>query len=137
MNVVVDTNIIFSSLLSTESSLRTMLFKSKNYTFYAPNYTYLELFKHKDKIIKYSKLPEVEVFNYLENILDRINFVNKEVVSSNSYSKAYEYCKDTDLNDIPFVALAIEFDALFWTGDKKIINGLKERGFTAFFSLTT
>jgi hypothetical protein len=31
------------------------------------------------------------------------------------------------------VALTLELDGLLWTGDKKLITGLRERGFDKFF----
>jgi predicted nucleic acid-binding protein len=54
-SVVVDTNLIFSALVSNSSKIREILFES-NLTFYAPDYLITEIFKHKDKLIKYSKL---------------------------------------------------------------------------------
>ncbi|MCH7756323.1 DNA-binding protein, partial [candidate division KSB1 bacterium] len=32
-----------------------------------------------------------------------------------------------------FVALALEFEAEIWSGDKKLIIGLKKKGFNRFF----
>ena len=55
--IVVDTNIIFSSLLANASIFRDALLES-DYIFYAPNYIVAELFKHKEKIRKFSKLTE-------------------------------------------------------------------------------
>jgi len=44
-------------------------------------------------------------------------------------------CKDIDESDTPFVALTIELKALLWTGDKKLKEGLKKKGFISFFEL--
>jgi predicted nucleic acid-binding protein len=38
-------------------------------------------------------------------------------------------CKDVDLDDIPFVAFSFCLKCKVWTGDKKLIKGLKENGF--------
>ena len=43
-------------------------------------------------------------------------------------------CKEIDLKDISFVALALELDALLWTGDKKLKEGLENRHFINFMS---
>jgi len=39
-----------------------------------------------------------------------------------------------DVNDIPFVALALELGVPLWAGDKKLKNGLKRMGFHDFFN---
>ena len=133
MKIVVDTNILFSSLLSKSTSLRAVLLDSREHVFYSPNITYVELFKYKEKIIRYSKLSEEEVLTDLEHLINKINFVNREVISTASYQKAYEYCKDTDVKDTPFVALAIEFGAKYWTGDLKIKEAIRKKGFNELF----
>ncbi len=77
MKVVVDTNIIFSILLSHSSKMREMLW-NRRYTFYSPNFVFVEIFKHKEKIMRFTKAPEVTVYEYLHGILKRINFVNTD-----------------------------------------------------------
>jgi predicted nucleic acid-binding protein len=41
-------------------------------------------------------------------------------------------CKEIDEKDVLFVSLAIEINALLWTGDKKLKEGLKSKGFNNF-----
>ncbi len=50
MNVVIDTTILFSGLLSKHASQRKMIL-SKHHTIFAPNYVFVELFKYKEKIL--------------------------------------------------------------------------------------
>jgi predicted nucleic acid-binding protein len=38
-----------------------------------------------------------------------------------------------DINDIPFIALSVELKIPLWTGDKKLKEGLKLKGFNGFF----
>lgn len=42
---------------------------------------------------------------------------------------------DVDAKDTPFAALAIELDAPLWTGDKKLVLGLRKKGFDRFFEI--
>jgi predicted nucleic acid-binding protein len=131
-SVVVDTNLIFSALVSNSSKIREILFES-NMTFYAPDYLITEIFKHKDKLIKYSKLSENEFFLYFNAIFEQIRFVPTDFIGSESRQIAYDLCKDVDINDIPFIALSVELKIPLWTGDKKLKEGLKLKGFNGFF----
>ncbi len=56
-SVVVDTNLIFPALIPKASKIRDILLES-NMTFYAPNFLIIEIYIHKDKLIKNSKLTE-------------------------------------------------------------------------------
>jgi len=43
--------------------------------------------------------------------------------------------EDIDIKDLPFVALSLYLDAKILTGDKKLINGLKSKGFENIIEL--
>lgn len=81
MKIILDANILFSAFLSKNSHYRDLLFDD-GYTFYSPNFVFLEIFRHKEKILKCTKEPEDEVYGFLGKILRRINFVNEELISS-------------------------------------------------------
>lgn len=132
MKVVVDTGIIFSSLLSSSAEQRKIFFSEK-YKFYSPNFVFLEIFKHKERILKHAKASEAEVYEYLVSVLQRAHFVNEEIISAENRMIAYELCKNVDEKDTPFVALALELDACLWSSDKKLIKGLMKKSFNRFF----
>jgi putative PIN family toxin of toxin-antitoxin system len=134
MRVVVDSNIIFSALLLKNSRLRELLFR-KNHRFYCPNYVFVEIFKYKEKIIKYSQLNEIELYEYLNKILENIKSIKKEVISKENRLAAFNLCEDVDEKDAPFIALAIEVDAFMWTGDKTLKRALGKKGFDRFTDL--
>jgi predicted nucleic acid-binding protein len=126
--IVVDTNLIFSSLIPKESKIREILFDS-DLTFYSPNYLIIEIYLHKDKLLKYSKLTESEFYQYFSGIIERIKFIPTAVISTESKQKAFDLCYNIDIKDTPFVALSIELDIPIWTGDKKLKGGLLSKGF--------
>jgi putative PIN family toxin of toxin-antitoxin system len=130
--VVVDTNLIFSALVSRASKIREILFYS-NLAFYCPNFVITEIYIHKDKLLRYSKLNEKELYLYLNEIVERITFIPSEYISKVSREKAYDLCKDVDEKDTPFVALAIELKIPLWTGDKRLKEGLRSKGFVNFY----
>lgn len=132
MNVIVDTNIIFSSLLVQSSRLRDILLE-REYSFYSPNYLFVELFRYKSKIEAQGKLSEEQLYLYLNLMLEKINFVQLEMISLENKQTAYEPCKDIDEKDTVFVALCLELKAQLWTGDKKLKNHLLKKGFDKLF----
>jgi predicted nucleic acid-binding protein len=131
MKVVVDTNILFSAVLTQNGTIAQTLF-SDEYEFFVPHFAIVELFKYKDKIIKFSKKSEIEVLEILYHILSQLSFINEKSLSLESRQKSYDLCKNIDLKDVAFVALAIELEALIWTGDLKLKNGLIEIGYNRF-----
>ncbi|HYX09254.1 MAG TPA: PIN domain-containing protein [Bacteroidales bacterium] len=132
-SVVVDTNLIFSALIPKASKIRELLFDS-NLTFYAPNFLISEIYKHKEKLIKNSRLDDSEFYLYFNGIIENIQFVPIDFISLDSKQKAYDLCKDIDIKDTPFIALTIDLNLQIWTGDKKIKDGLKSKGFNEFFT---
>ena len=66
-------------------------------------------------------------------MLSQIHFFNEALISTESYFTAYHLCKDVDLKDIPFVALAIELNAPLWTRDTVLTDALRLKGFDQFF----
>ena len=130
--VIIDTNLIFSALISSSSAIRDTLLES-HLTFYAPNFIIAELFKHQTRMLKLTKLSDVEFYTFFNGIIENIRFVPLDFISTESRQQAYDLCKNIDLKDTPFVALAIELNAPLWTGDKKLKTGISPKGFTHFF----
>ena len=132
--VIIDTNILFSVLLSKENRYKFILF-SKNIEFYTCNFLFVEIFKHKNKIQNISKLNEDEILCQLKTILSKITFIKEELIPQEIFNKAYFLTKDIDEKDTPFVALSIFLNGLLLTGDKKLKNHLKQKGFNNFYEL--
>jgi predicted nucleic acid-binding protein len=131
--IVLDTNLLFSALRSRNTTFREKLF-SDEYTFYSSKYIIVEIFKHKERIFKNAKIAdEGEVYEYLNEILQRIHFVNEDFVSLTNYTIAYKLCKDVDEFDTPFVALSLQLNAQLWSRDEKLKTGLRNKGFDNFF----
>lgn len=58
---------------------------------------------------------------------NRVKLISLELISEDTWSEAYELIKDIDEKDVPFIALSLEMNAKLWTGDKKLIAGLKTK----------
>ena len=133
MIIVVDSNIIFSALLSKNSFFLETLLKEE-YRFVSPNFLFTEIFKHKEKILKHSKLTEPELLELLNNLFSTVQFIPYNFISVQSLQKAIELCTGVDMKDAIFVALSIELNAALWTGDKTLKDGIAAKGFNQFFS---
>jgi len=136
VKAVIDTNIIFSSLLKRESKIKTFILDPSN-EFYCCNFAFVELFKYKDKIEKISKLDFDEVIELMRILFSKINFVREKVIPTDIANEAYNLCFDIDEKDTPFIALSLFLDIPLITRDKKLIRGLKEKKFDKVISLDT
>ena len=105
--IVIDSNILFSALRGTNSRTRSKMLNSDD-KYYTPNFLIVEIFKHKERILKKSKATEEETYVFLSQILNRINFINEENISTANFISAYRLCKDVDEKDTPFIALSLE-----------------------------
>jgi predicted nucleic acid-binding protein len=131
--VVVDSNIILAALRTKDSETRRKLMSVVGVLFCTPNFLIAELFKHRDRIFKNANATEIEILEFLNQILEKIHFVNEEIISLENYFDAYYLCRDIDPKDISFVALTIELEADFWTRDNELKRGLLAKGFNRFF----
>jgi predicted nucleic acid-binding protein len=133
MKVVIDTNIIFSALLREDNRYANAIIKNEEaYDFYAVYFTIVELFKHKEKIQKFSKLSEEDILEILYELLKHIHIINDDIISITSWKQAMQLAHDVDIKDVPNVALTIELSAQLWTNDNELKKGLRAKGFNEF-----
>ncbi len=130
MKIVVDTNIIFSTLLNSNSNIGDLIFNSdKQFEFYSCSYMRYEIKKHWGKLKKISKLSEEQLQISYTQVLLKIKFINEEIIPVETWLASEEITKDIDIDDTDFVALSKFLKATLWTGDKVLYDGLKEISF--------
>jgi predicted nucleic acid-binding protein len=132
MKVILDTNIIFSALLNSHSFICDLLL-NKTIEFVVPKFAYIELFKYKEKIMKFSRHNEDEILELLYRILKKTYIYDEDIISTDTLREAYKLVRDIDENDLIFVALTIELAGKLWSGDKQLVKALKEKGFNNLF----
>lgn len=130
--IIVDTNILFAAMRSANSRIREILERT-DLKFYAPNFLVVEIFKHKEIILNKSNASEAEIYEFLNQLLRKVQFINEEHLSLANIIYAYKLCKDVDEKDSLFVALTLELDGELWTRDEALKIGLIKKGFTSFF----
>ncbi len=130
-NLILDSSIIFSALISPNSKTRRALLGDA-YQIYCPNFMSFEIFKHKEKLLKNNKASEEDLYNCYEKILQKVHFVNEGLIAVEHFIEAWHLCKDVDPKDTPFVALSLELNCKIWSKDEELIRGLKAKGFDRF-----
>lgn len=135
MKVVVDTNIVFSAILNSNGLIGELLFNSeKQFEFYSSEFIVDELTKYKSKLQALTKMSEEKIDISIHQVLKNIDLISSEAISEILWNRAYELVSDVDEDDTPFIATAIGIEAVIWTGDKKLIDGLKVKGFQDIYS---
>ena len=129
MRLVVDANIVFSSILRSDGMVGDVFFNSRPpLVLFAPELLREEVAEHRSKLIKLSKRPSEVVLELERLTLSRITFLNEGLISAVSWAKAREVMTDLDPDDEAYVALAIHLDLPLWTGDKRLSKGLGRKG---------
>ena len=137
MKIVVDTNIIFSTLLNSNSNIGDLLFNSdKHFEFYSCSYMRYEIQKHWERLKKISKLSDEQLQVSYTQVLSKLKFVNEEIIPAETWLASEEITKEIDIDDTDFVAMTKFLKATLWTGDKALYNGLKKLGFKKILNTT-
>ena len=84
--------------------------------------------KYQEEIIKKTKLKE-EFTLFAKELFSAITVIPRLAVSQESYGKALVLCNDIDPKDTAYVALSIELGIPLWSNDKKLIQGLINKGY--------
>ncbi|MEN9448299.1 MAG: hypothetical protein RJA25_1589 [Bacteroidota bacterium] len=135
MRIIIDTNIVFSALLNTNSKIARILFQPKTgFNFYSTSILLDEIEEHRQKIQTYSKLTNEELQRVTTLVTNKIRFINYNLIPLETYSFAEKLTHDIDINDTEFIALTEHIKGRFWTGDKKLIKGLAKKNWNKFVS---
>jgi len=129
MIVIADSNIIISALISPKGSTASVLKDKSNIQFIAPDYLLTEVYGYWEKIVESTTLSKKEVFEDFYFYRSKIVFVDTINVPKKHKNEASEIVKDIDVKDAPFVSLHLYKRHKLWTGDRKLINGLKAKGY--------
>ncbi len=130
MKIVVDSNIVFSAILNTKSKIGQLIINgSKHFDFYTVGLLKDEIFKHKDKILHLTDYTENQFVDTFYLITNRLVFVDDILLTDNDLIKAIDLVSGIDENDALFVALTNHLLVNLWTGDKRLVKGLKKKGY--------
>jgi len=118
MIIIIDANILFSALIR-DSKTREIILKTDEF-FIFPSYIFIEMQKHKDEILKKSKMSKKDFNKLLQLILSKVLIVPNEVLIPYR-NKAFEIVKEIDKDDVLFMACALAYPgSIIWSNDKAL-----------------
>ena len=137
MTVIADSNIFYSSLITPNGNIATIL-KDKNMQFLAPDYIIEEVKEHLEDIHKRIKNTKTkrQLLADLKILLEKVTIIPLSTLSKRNIQKAISIVKDVDENDYPFVAMHFQYKHRIWSRDQKLIDGLTEKGYNHIFITT-
>tara|TARA_Y100000310_G_scaffold345402_1_gene464544 strand:- start:52630 stop:53049 length:420 start_codon:yes stop_codon:yes gene_type:complete len=123
MNVIIDSNILFSALIKNSVTRKLILESDQKFLF--PSYIFIEMKKHQKLLLKKSKLVEKDFNELLRLLLTKVVIVPNEVLAKHK-EMANQIVADIDPNDVLFFACALAFpNSIIWSDDKKLKNQTK------------
>lgn len=130
MIYIADSNILISALIQPSGIVGDIVLrKLPALELSAPHYLLTEVQSKKAKIIKATGYKQDEFLELLFILVKRIEFLDEEIIPDQIWQHAYALTKDIDEKDTPYVALALFTNRKLWTGDKKLVKGLRKKFF--------
>lgn len=130
MTIIIDASIIISALIKPAGKEAAIIFDyAHKVDFVALYLMYDEVLLKKNKIIANSHLNEASFEQSLLLITDTISVFSVEKYSPDILRVASDLTYSVHKKDTQYIALTILLESLFWTGDLKLLRGLKRKGF--------
>lgn len=123
---VIDSNILFSSLLSRKEFYRSIFIENEMYT---PDFALVEIEEYKQIILGHSDYDANNLKEFTLFIFSRVIVVPGFIISKSALQQAINLCKIIDSDDYVYVALAIELNNTLITRDKPLCKSLQKQGF--------
>jgi len=137
MKIVVDTNIVFSAVLNTNSRIANILLQSEMFIhFYSTDLLLAEISDHKQKLQNLSGLSKEDLDKSIALITRKIRFIDARLIPNDIFNSTEELLKDIDLDDVEFVALTDHIGGKLWSGDKTLQRKLAKKNWEKFISMS-
>jgi predicted nucleic acid-binding protein len=130
MNLVLDSNIFISGLITPDGTISKLILRDlKDSSLVCPEFLLDEVISKLEKIKGITKLNDNQIDELVFRFIKRIDFIDNDLIGFKYQKQAYDMVKDIDKKDLLFIALSIQTGFKLWTGDKKLMEGLKKKGF--------
>lgn len=118
MILVVDPNVIISAVLNIGNSLNVFILNKiiKKFDFVAPEFLFIELGKHTEKLAKKSRFTLDNAKEIIEFLIKEIEII-PEYQFKDKFEDARKILKEHQ-KDVPYLALALKLNCDIFSGDK-------------------
>ncbi len=128
MNIVVDTNIVFSAVLNSLGKIGDLMMNSDSLIhFFGCDFLKEELLEHHEKLKKISNFSDAEIQVSKGLIFSKITFIDTRLLPTHTLLYAESLVENIDPDDTEHIALALHLECKLWSGDKKLRQGLREK----------
>ena len=135
MIIIVDTNIIISACLDSKSDLYNLIASSFNKIgFVNSEFSLKEIITYQENVCKKSRKNIAILKTNLPATLNCINVLSDDKITESDIENAKSFTRQIDIDDTIFIAFLLALHSLIWTGDRKLLNGLKRKSFTNIIS---
>ena len=118
MNIVMDSNVLFSALIS-ETATRNLILEY-NGLFLMPEFVLEEIDEHIEELLEKSGMDRKDFMELLRFVLKKVLVVPNKVLFPYK-EKALEIVKNIDIDDVLFFACALaQPNSVIWSDDKKL-----------------
>lgn len=117
-------------MLNAGSSIGKILLQSdSHFQFYSCAHLRAELYRYRAKLLKLTRLSEPELVELEQLVTGGISFINEGLLPAFVWQQAETLVQHIDVDDTPFVALALHLGGILWTGDLRLYHGLRAAQF--------
>jgi len=81
------------------------------------------------KITKFTQNSEAEVLANLEILLASFSIIYEKNLTADTIDRAIKLVSTIDIKDALFVGVTIHCNGILWTGDLKLLRGLRRKNF--------
>jgi predicted nucleic acid-binding protein len=128
--IVVDANIIISAIIDSSGTIGDLLINSaKHFEFIAPELLETEVRKSLPKLSKLTGAKIISLIERQQKVMAPIEFISDLKIHHRYREKAQDLLQTIDPEDEIYLSLAFQYEALLWTGDKRLIRGLRRKQF--------
>lgn len=128
MKIVVDANIVISTMLKTNGVVAELLLRAKpRPEFFVPEFVRTELSLHRAKLAKLTGASLDDLAVLEEVVLSGMTTVSAERIDGVHWERATALVATIDPKDDHYVALALHLKCPLWTGDKKLLKRLRDQ----------
>jgi len=127
MEIVLDTNILISSLL--KNGLTRDLILLSPFEMHSIEFSKIEIERHKGELLLKSKLDESSFDYLMDSIFRKINFADVEDITP-FRDEAIEIMREIDIDDSLFLALAMSLNCPIWSNDEHFKRQNSVKSFT-------